>query len=278
MISIDLHTHSTASDGTLSPAELVQRAATAGVSHLALTDHDTTAGLNEARAQAGKVGIQLIPGCEISVTWKQRTVHIVGLNVDPENSELQSGLAKLREFRDWRAREIGRKLGEHGIEEAFEGACHHARGSLISRTHFAHFLVEKGHAKSVRDVFKHFLINNRPGYVRGEWADLQEVVGWIKNAGGQAVIAHPARYNLTRTKLLELIRDFRQAGGDGLEVVSGSHNRDECQHMAQHARQQELLASAGSDFHGPENPWIELGKLPELPAGCSPIWHNWQLD
>lgn len=278
MISIDLHTHSTASDGTLSPAELVQRAAAAGVRHLALTDHDTTAGLDEARSEADRQGIQLIPGCEISVTWNQRTVHIVGLNVDPENGELQSGLAKLREFRDWRAREIGRKLGEHGIEEAFEGACRHARGSLISRTHFAHFLVEKGYAKSVRDVFKHYLINNRPGYVRGEWAGLPDVVGWIKNAGGQAVIAHPARYNLTRTKLLELIRDFRHAGGDGLEVVSGSHNRDECLHMAQHARQQELLASAGSDFHGPENPWIELGKLPELPAGCSPIWHNWQLD
>jgi len=271
----DLHTHSTASDGTLSPADLVRRAAKAGVQFLALTDHDTTAGLQEARDEAEQLNISLIAGCEISVTWNNRTIHVVGLNVDQNSSELQNGLQKLCEFRDWRAREIARRLAQHGIDNAFEGACEFAKGNLISRTHFAHFLVKHGYVSSVREVFKKFLIKNRPGYVSGQWAALDEVVGWIKNAGGQAVIAHPARYNLTRTKLLKLINDFKDAGGEGIEVVSGSHSRDEYFTMAEHAKQQELLASAGSDFHGPENPWIELGKLPELPVGCRPIWHNW---
>lgn len=275
MRNYDLHTHSTASDGTLAPAQLVQRAATAGVDFLALTDHDTTEGLDEASLAAADANISLICGCEVSVTWSNRTIHIVGLNIDPSNAALQQGLAGLREFRNWRAQEIGRKLAQHGIENAYEGACEFARGNLIGRTHFAHFLVDRGHARSVREVFKKFLISNKPGHVRGQWADLDSVVGWIKAAGGQAVIAHPARYNLTRSKLLKLIGDFRMAGGDAIEVVSGSHSKDEYFTMAEHAKQQNLLASAGSDFHGPENPWIELGRLPELPVGCLPIWHNW---
>ena len=277
MTAFDLHSHSTASDGTLSPAELVKRAAAAGVDVLALTDHDTTAGLAEARQAAENHAIRIIYGCEISVTWSHITLHIVALNISESTPDLQQGLEKLREHRHWRAREIGRKLEKKGIPGAFEGAEKLAKGVLISRTHFAHFLVQQGYAKNVRDVFKHYLVNNKPGYVAGQWAALEDVLGWINNAGGQAVIAHPARYRLTRGKLLRLIGEFKELGGNALEVVSGSHSKDECFTMAKHARDHGLLASAGSDFHGPENPWIELGHLPALPHGCQPIWNNWTI-
>ncbi|MGD2119793.1 MAG: PHP domain-containing protein [Chromatiales bacterium] len=277
MQSYDLHSHSTASDGTLSPTELVNRAAAAGVDVLALTDHDTTAGIAEAHKAAQAQPLSIVNGCEISVTWSGATVHIVGLHVDPDNAELQQGLAGLREFRQWRAEEIGRRLAKAGIEGAYEGARAHAKGVLISRTHFAHFLVERGHARTVRDVFKKFLVQRKPGHVPGQWAPLEDVLGWIQAAGGQAVIAHPARYNLSRTKLLRLIGEFRELGGVALEVVSGSHSKDECYTMARHAREQNLLASAGSDFHGPENPWVELGQLADLPSGCTPVWQDWRM-
>ncbi|NNJ90433.1 MAG: PHP domain-containing protein [Gammaproteobacteria bacterium] len=275
MTSYDLHSHTTASDGTLTPAKLVERAKAAGVDVLAITDHDTTEGLLQAD-QAGKThGVSVVNGCEVSVTWAGITVHILGLNVDPKNEPLQAGLSRLREYRDTRAREIASKLEKAGVQGAFAGAKKHAKGSLISRTHFAHFLVESGYAKDVRSVFKHFLVKGKPGFVAGKWAELGEVVDWITTAGGQAAIAHPARYRLTRTKLIRLIEAFKQAGGEGFEVVSGSHSRDECFTMAKHACDFELLATAGSDFHGPENPWIELGRLPQLPPGCEPIWNSW---
>ncbi len=275
MNSFDLHSHSTASDGTLTPTQLVARADEAGVDYLAVTDHDTTAGLDEARMEARSRDIEIISGCEISVTWSNTTIHIVGLNIREDAAELQQGLEKLRTYRQWRAEEIGRRLEKKGIPGAYEGAKERARGVLISRTHFAHFLAEHGYASDVRDVFRKYLVNKKPGYVAGQWAALDEVVGWIKNAGGQAVIAHPARYRLTRSKLLRLIGEFRELGGDALEVVSGSHSRDESFTMAKHARDNGLMASAGSDFHGPENPWIELGQLPALPQGCQPIWNSW---
>ena len=278
MLAFDLHSHSTASDGTLNPTALVQRAALAGVDVLALTDHDTTAGLDEAQRAASEHGIRVISGCEISVSWAQMTVHIVGLNISENNEELQSGLARLRDYRQWRAQEIGRKLEQKGIPDAYEGAANLAKGLLISRTHFAHYLVSQGYAKNVRDVFRHFLVNNKPGHVAGRWASMEDVLSWIKKAGGQAVIAHPARYNMTRSKLLRLIGEFKELGGAALEVISGSHSKDECYTMAKHARDFGLLASAGSDYHGPENPWIELGRLPEFPQGCEPIWHDWDLE
>lgn len=274
MPNYDLHCHSTASDGTLSPTDLVKRASLAGVDYLALTDHDTTDGLEEAYTAANEQGMQLINGCEISVTWNKITLHILGLNLSPDHQPLQNGLAKLREFRQWRAEEIGRRLAKSGIEGAFDGASKLARGNLISRTHFAHFLVAKGHAPDIRSVFKNYLVNNKPGHVSGQWAELGEVIQWITQAGGIAVIAHPARYKLTRSKLLRLIDEFMQLGGQGIEVVSGSHSKDECYSMAKHARDFNLLASAGSDFHGPENPWIELGRLPDLPDGCQPVWEH----
>lgn len=271
----DLHSHSTASDGTLSPAELVLMAKHKGVDALALTDHDETGGIAEAQKAAAAVGMQLIPGIEISVSWRHQTIHIVGLNIDPNNLELNQGLTGLREFRDWRAEEIGRRLEKANISGAYEAAKALAGGQIISRTHFAHFLANNGYAKDVRSVFKKYLVRGKPGYVPGQWAELNEAVGWIRAAGGQAVIAHPARYNITASVLRKLIAEFKEAGGEGMEVISGSHSKDDMLNMARHAEQAELKASAGSDYHGPENPWIELGRLPQMPDNCTPIWHDW---
>ena len=273
----DLHCHSTASDGTLSPGALVRHAASVGVDVLALTDHDTTAGIAEAGREAAVQGLTLLPGVEISVSWRGATVHIVGLRVDPDDHALASGLARLRAFRDWRAQEIGRRLAEKGIPGAYEGARARSGGALIGRTHFARFLVARGYARDTREVFRHYLVRGKPGHVAGDWAGLDEAVGWIRNAGGRAVIAHPARYRMTRTRLRKLIAEFRDAGGEALEVASGSHSRDEAYTMARHAADFGLLASAGSDYHGPENPWVEMGRLADLPPGCRPVWHDWSL-
>jgi predicted metal-dependent phosphoesterase TrpH len=278
VLRVDLHTHSLASDGTLSPTQLVDHAARQGVQVLALTDHDETAGIAEASQAAARHGIQLVPGVEVSVTWNHLTVHIVGLGIDPEDPGLAAGLGGLREFRDWRAEEIGRRLEKSGITGTFEAAREKVQGSIISRTHFAHVLAERGHAKSLRHVFKKFLVKGKPGYVPGQWASLEEAVGWIRGAGGEAVIAHPARYRMTGTRLRRLIEAFRECGGAGIEVISGSHSRDDCYTMARYAQQAGLKASSGSDYHGPENPWIELGALPALPDGCVPIWGEWSLD
>lgn len=272
----DLHTHSTASDGTLSPAELISRAAKKGVDVLALTDHDTLDGLAAAQVEADAVGVTLCAGVEISVSWGGRTIHIVGLGIDPENQTLRGGLAGLTEYRRWRAEEIARRLGKSGIQGALEGALRFSKGGMIGRTHFARFLVQQGYAPSVRDLFKHFLVKGRPGHVAGDWASLEEAVGWIRGSDGQAVIAHPARYRFTAAKLRRLIGLFKEQGGVGIEVVSGSHTRDEHLVFARHARENALLASAGSDYHGPENAWVELGCLPPLPAGCTPIWADWE--
>ena len=274
----DLHSHSTASDGTLPPGELVRRARGAGVEVLALTDHDTLAGLAEAAEAAGELGMRLVPGVEISVSWNGHTVHVLGLDVDPASAALRQGLARLCEYRGWRAREIGRRLEKAGIAGAYAGASALAQGELVGRTHFARFLVQAGHARDLREVFRRFLVQGRPGHVSGEWAALEEVLHWIRDAGGLAVIAHPARYRMTRSKLRRLLGEFRELGGQGLEVVSGSHSKDECFTMARHARDFGLLASAGSDYHGPENPWINLGQLPELPHGCSPVWTRFDTE
>lgn len=274
-IHYDLHSHSTASDGSLSPAELVLLAKHQGVGALALTDHDEVSGIEEAQKAAAAVGIQLIPGIEISVSWRHQTIHIVGLNIDPHNTALNDGLKGLREFRDWRAEEIGRRLDKANIPGAYEAAREIAQGNILSRTHFAHFLANNGYAKDVRSVFKKYLVRGKPGYVPGQWAELSEAVGWIRGAGGQAVIAHPARYKITATVLRKLITEFKDAGGEAMEVISGSHSKDDMFNMAREAHQGALMASAGSDYHGPENPWIELGRLPSMPEICTPIWHNW---
>ena len=271
----DLHAHSTASDGTLSPAELMQHAHAAGVNVMALTDHDTTAGIAEARDAATQLGMEFIPGIELSVTWNNRTVHIVGLGIDENSEPIQAGIKKLMEFRQWRAEEIGRRLEKAGYPDMYEKAKAYSNGRLIGRVHFARALVAAGHADTVGAVFKKFLVGGKPGFVPGAWAELGDVVKWIREAGGRAIIAHPARYDMTRTKLRQLIADFKELGGEGFEVCSGSHSKDDVNTMAQHARDFDLLASAGSDFHGPENPWVNLGQLAPIPQGLKPVWHDW---
>ena len=277
-LHFDLHSHSTLSDGTLSPEVLVRRAHAQGVDVLALTDHDVTDGLAEAAATAAEVGLRLVSGVEISVTWSGVTFHIVGLNIDPEHAGLQAGLARLRAIRTGRGEEIARRLEKHGIEGALAGAQAFATGPILSRTHFARFLVEAGYAKDMRKVFKKFLVHNRPGFVPGGWATLEEAVGWIRDAGGQAVIAHPARYRVSATRLRQFIETFKDCGGVGIEVVSGSHSANDVAGMAQYAKRYELLASCGSDYHGPEQSWQELGQPMPLPEGCVPVWKAWATD
>lgn len=274
-IRYDLHSHSTASDGTLSPADLVKRAEQAGVSVLALTDHDSTEGVAEAQQAALAMGIELIPGVEMSVSWDPYVIHVVGLGIDTTCQELQQGLSGLREQRLERAIEMGRRLHKSGIEGAYEGAMELCNGQLISRSHFARFLVDNGYVDDVSKVFKKYLVHGKPGYVQGSWATLEQAVKWIKTAGGQAVIAHPARYPFTRTKLRNLIGEFKELGGEAIEVVSGNYTKDNCFTMARHAMDFELLGSVGSDFHGPEYSRLELGRILELPEGVVPIWHDW---
>jgi len=276
----DLHSHSIASDGTLSPVELVSAAHAAGVDVLALTDHDTLEGLVEAGQAARALGLQLVSGVEISVSWQSQTIHILALGVDSGCETLQAGLAGLREFRHWRAVEIGQRLARAGIGGCYEGARALAGGQCVGRTHFARHLVASGHARSVSEVFRHFLVHGKPGYVPGRWARLDAALAWIRAAGGIAVIAHPARYRMTVSKLRRLIDEFRTGGGVGMEVVSGSHSRDNISAMGALCRNENLLASCGSDYHGPQSPWIKLGQLPALPAGCRPVWESdcWPLQ
>lgn len=270
--TFDLHTHSTASDGTLTPAQLVNLAHARGIGHLALTDHDVTAGLAEAAAAAAERGIRFIPGIELSVTWSHQTLHVVGLFIDAAHQAMRQGIASQLAFRRWRAEEIGRRLAKAGIPDAYAGASQHAQGELVGRTHFARYLVEQGHAKDLKQVFKRFLVQGRPGHVRGEWATLEQALGWIQRAGGLAVLAHPARYKLSATRLRQLLGEFTELGGAALEVVSGSHSRDDMLRFARYCQQFRLAASAGSDYHGPENPYRDMGSLPALPAECVPLW------
>lgn len=271
----DLHSHSIASDGTLTPTELVQAAVEAGISHMALTDHDTIAGLAEARAAARGQPITLVPGVELSASWRGRTIHVVGLHLNEDSQALSNGIDRQLVFRDWRGREIARRLEKKAnIVNAYEGALSFVHGGLVSRTHFARFLVAEGYAKDFGAAIKQYLLKGKAGHVRGEWASLQEVVGWIRAAGGIAVVAHPARYRLTATKLRKLLSEFINAGGEAIEVVSGSHTPSDVKNMTGHALRLDLLASAGSDFHGPENPWVKLGRLADIPAACTPIWES----
>lgn len=269
----DLHSHTTASDGSLSPQALVEHAKRCGVDVLAVTDHDVTTGLSDAARAASANQLLFVPGIEISVTWAKQTLHILGLNIDPDCAELQSGLDAIVEFRQWRAEEIARRLEKAGIADSYAGAQQFASGQIISRTHFARFLVANGYAKDVRQVFKKFLVNNKPGYVPGNWASLEDVMKWIRLANGIAVIAHPARYRLSASKLRVLFAEFKELGGTSIEVVSGSHSKDEIALMAKYADQFEFYASRGSDYHGPENAYADPSQLPNLPVSCEPVWH-----
>jgi predicted metal-dependent phosphoesterase TrpH len=272
---IDLHSHSTISDGVLTPAELVLHAAENGVRVLALTDHDDVSGLPEARARAAEHNIELVNGVEISVTWRRRTLHILGLRIDPEYSPLVKGLEQIRAGRHLRAVGMAASLDKIGIHHSLEGAYQYATEGIISRTHFARFLIEKGHAKDTRAVFKNYLIKGKPGYFEHEWASLDDAVSWITGSGGVAVIAHPGRYDLGRTSRYELMEEFRSLGGQAIEVVTGSHSADQYYEFARMAHQFGLASSMGSDYHGKGLTYIEMGRLPMLPAGCIPVWQDW---
>ena len=260
MTCYDLHTHSTASDGSLTPEALIARAIEHDVDVLALTDHDGTEGIDAATIAAKGTDLDLIAGVELSVTWGSKTVHIVGLDIDINNQQLQQGLAKLRDYRVGRAEEIAKRLAKAGIEGALDGARKYASDVMLGRLHFAQFLVEQGLAKDNNDVFKRYLVRNKPGYVPGKWASLEDAMTWINAAGGQAVIAHPARYKLGKNLLNELLLEFRALGGSGIEVITGSHTPEQSLIFAHHANRMNLLASCGSDFHGPKESYFDFLK------------------
>ena len=272
----DLHSHSTHSDGLLPPAAVVARAAARGVDVLALTDHDEVSGLTEARAAAEEAGITLVAGSEVSVTWEGRTIHVVGLWIDPSNQVLVAGLHAIRAGRLLRARRMADALAEAGVDGAYEGARKFVTSErLISRTHFARFLVETGRAREVKEVFSRFLVRGKPGYVAHAWASLTDAVGWIKGAGGQVVLAHPGRYQMTASGMRRLLGAFGDAGGNAIEVLSSSHTPAQSAEFVGLARAFGLAASCGSDYHGPGESRIDLGGLPDLPAGVVPVWKQW---
>ena len=276
MLRYDLHCHSTHSDGLLTPAGVAERAAQRGVDVWALTDHDEVSGLAEAGVAASAAGIRFVAGAELSVSWRDVTLHVVALGIDPRCASLVNGLASIRDGRSQRARRIADSLAAAGIPGAYDGAMKYVTSErLISRTHFARFLVETGHARETKDVFKRFLVSGTPGHVEHEWATLAQALAWIREAGGQAVLAHPARYKVDAQAMRELLAEFRDCGGDAIEVVSPSHSFEQTAEYARHARRFGLLASSGSDYHGPGEGWADLGDMPPLPAGVTPVWKDW---
>lgn len=276
-MNIDLHCHSNVSDGALPPAEVARRAARSGVEVWALTDHDQLGGLDEARAAALAEGMRFVDGVEISVTWRGSTIHIVGLRIDPASDVLLAGLERVRGGRIERARQMARDLAEAGVQGAFEGAMRHAENpAMIARTHFARFLAEAGVVADLREAFRRFLVPGKPGYVPHQWAALAEAVQWIRAAGGQAVLAHPGRYGLSAGAMDALLVEFRAAGGEALEVVTGSHSQAQMRHFGAIATQLQFAASRGSDFHGPQE-GAEFGSLPALDPALRPVWRDWGL-
>lgn len=269
----DLHCHSTCSDGLLGPADVVERAVRRGVDVLALTDHDELAGLAAARVAAERWGLRLIDGVEISVLWQETTLHIIGLGIDPGHAPLVDGLADVRAGREQRARRIAQSLDDAGIAGSLDGARRHATNpQLVSRAHFARYLVEQGHARDTNAVFRHYLTPGKPGYVPHQWCTLSDAMQWITGSGGVAVIAHPGRYPLNQQQCEALLEEFKSLGGTAIEVVTGSHAPAEYVTWARYARRFGLQASAGSDFHGPGEGYRDLGDVPILPAGCVPVW------
>lgn len=275
--SVDLHCHSTFSDGTLTPEELAQRAYDNGVRLWSLTDHDEVGGQERAVLAAKKLGMDYITGIEISVTWAERTVHIVGLGFDTNNQTMADGLNRIREDRTSRAHLMGDKLASLGIPGAYEGALALAGNpDLLSRTHFARYVVDQGHCHHMQEVFDKYLADGKPAYVAGAWASLDESVDWITQAGGVAVIAHPGRYKYSSNEFSNLFKSFKLMGGKGIEVTTGSHTPDQYLQYANVAKHYDFYASTGSDFHSPEESRIDLGRLPELPSGLKPIWEYLQ--
>jgi 3',5'-nucleoside bisphosphate phosphatase len=268
----DLHCHSLVSDGSLSPTAVVNRAQERGVTALALTDHDTTAGLAEARIAATHAGITLINGIELSTTWQNKTFHIVGLGIQPDHALLVKATRELAEIRQDRAIKIAAKLEKKRITGALEWVTHSAGTSMVTRTHFADFLVSQFHVDNTQEAFDRYLAHGKSAYVSTMWADLEAAVTWITQAGGVAVLAHPARYKLTANWMKRLLTAFKSAGGQALEVVTGRSNNDEINLFADYAVKFDMYGSVGSDFHNPQNQWVELGRLAPLPVKVKPVW------
>ena len=277
LLNADLHCHSTVSDGTLAPEALAARAKANGVELWALTDHDEVGGQHRAIAAARELGLDYLTGCEISVTFADVTVHIVGLGFDPDDPQLVQGLAATRGGRSDRAREMSEALAKVGIKGAYEGALRYVGNpDLISRTHFARFLVDSGVCADTSEVFRRFLTDGKPGFVPHRWAKLGDALRWIREAHGIAVIAHPARYRFTPTEEYALFTEFKAHGGQGVEVITGSHSAAEAVKYADMAVEMGLLASRGSDFHAPDESHTDLGALPDLPGQLTPVWQALQ--
>ena len=274
MTVYDLHAHSDFSDGVLPPREVVMRAKQCGVDVLALTDHDSVAGLDAASAAAREHGLILIPGVEISVTWEKYLVHILGLCVDRTNTTLLQGLAKLQDIREQRSQQMAQRLEKHGVHGALAGALKHAPNGLVTRRHFALYMVEIGIAPTLPKIFERYLRPSKPGYVATQWAGLGDTVSWINAAGGVAVVAHPQRYEMSATTRRRLAEQFAAHGGAGIEVVCGGSGQDVVHSSAALAERFKLLASVGSDFHDPASRWTDLGKLAALPPNVQPIWSH----
>lgn len=273
LLNADLHCHSQVSDGTLTPEQLAARAAANGVQLWALTDHDEVGGLHRARDAARAAGLNYLTGAEISVTFAGITVHIVGLGFDIDDRALREGLERTRGGREERAREMAAGLAQVGIKGSFEGALQYVGNpELISRTHFARHLVATGVCADTSEVFRRFLTEGKPGYVPHRWAKLGDAVRWIVDAGGMAVIAHPGRYAFTPTEEYALFTEFIAHGGRGVEVITGSHNQADYVKYADMAKEFDLYASRGSDFHSPDESHTDLGALPYLPGQLKPVW------
>jgi 3',5'-nucleoside bisphosphate phosphatase len=270
----DLHNHSYYSDGILSPSEVVMLASTAGCDLFSLTDHDTTDGIAEAKLEADKMDLSLICGVEISAFWRNMAIHIIGLGIDVDNDMLQTGLEFNKALRKERAEKIALSLWRTGIKDALEKAQNISGGYMLTRTHFAQMLIQEGYCKDMKSVFRKYLTAKKPGGVRVEWKDFDEVINWIQSAGGKAFIAHPFRYRMTHTKIKKLIRDFKEASGDGFEVVNANSSREEIALGNQWSEDYDLLASCGSDFHGWPNQRVQIGNLSELPNPKRAIWSH----
>ncbi|MGF1705020.1 RNase RNM [Enterovibrio baiacu] len=274
----DLHSHTTASDGRFSPAELVKRAVDFRVQVLAITDHDTVAGIEPAKQAVieADLPLHIVNGIEISTVWQNKDIHIVGLNIDLDSPELNALIAQQAERRDMRAEQIAERLEKNRMPGALEGAKALAGDVPLTRAHFARWMVEQGHVKNMQAVFKKYLTRGNPGYVPPNWCTIAEAVDVIHKAGGQAVIAHPGRYKLTAKWLKRLLEAFKEAGGDGMEIVQPQQSPVERRQLADYAIHYGLLVSQGSDFHYP-SPWLELGRNLYLPKGCEGIWESWTL-
>jgi len=274
-MNYDLHTHTTESDGTYHPEELIAKADDAGIETLAITDHDTTSGLAAAYNASRQKNIKLIPGVELSVTWNEKNFHIIGLNIDPDSKNRIDGLSSQKKLREQRAIKIGERLENCGIHGAYAGAKQLASDESITRSHFAYFLVDSGYVKNINDVFKKYLTRNKPGYVKTRWISMEEGIHQINQSGGVAILAHPLRYPLSGTWMRKLLTAFKAAGGVGIEVITGMCTLDGIKTSGAYARRYELAGSIGSDFHGYGKNGIKLGNLRKLPVDIKPIWHIW---